>query len=307
MNKSEVHTYIELNNVSKHYKKLKAVDELSLKVFKGDIYGFLGPNGAGKSTTIRMILSLIKPTGGEIKLFGKDLTHNRYQTLSRIGALIEKPDFYNYLTARKNLEILGRISKVENLARRIDETLDLVGLLDRADSKIKSYSQGMRQRLGIAQSLLHEPDMIVLDEPANGLDPQGQKEMRQLIRDINKEKGITVLISSHILNEIEQISNRMVIINNGKSVVEGDVHELLNQEEMKVSFYVYDLYRANQMINQSVFDKYFVESSVEKITLQLNQDQIPEVTQFLVQQEIEVFAIKPLRSLEEYFLNITQA
>lgn len=298
-------TYIELISVSKHYKKLRAVDELSMKVYKGDIYGFLGPNGAGKSTSIRMMLSLISPTGGEIKLFGKDLAHNRYQTLSRIGALIEKPDFYNFLTARKNLEILGKISKVENLNKKIDETLDLVGLLDRGNSKVKSYSQGMRQRLGIAQSLLHNPDLIILDEPANGLDPQGQKEMRQLIQNINQEKGITVLISSHILNEIEQISNRMIIINKGKAVVEGNVHDLLNQGEMKVSFYINEIQKAVQLIGESALGSSFVKSDEEKITLTLTHEQIPEVTHFLVRHNLEVFAIKPLRSLEEYFLNIT--
>ena len=299
--------YIELINVSKHYKRLRAVDELSLKVFQGDIYGFLGPNGAGKSTTIRMLLSLIKPTGGEIKLFGKDLAHNRYQTLSRIGALIEKPDFYNYLTARKNLEVLGKISKVDNLTKRIDETLELVGLLDRADSKVKSYSQGMRQRLGIAQSLLHNPDLIMLDEPANGLDPQGQKEMRQLIRKVNEEKGITVLISSHILNEIELIAKRMVIINKGKSVVEGNVHELLNQDEMKVSFFVDRSKEVASMVQQSVFQSSYVESDIEKVILNLSQEQVPEVTDFMVGKGFRIHAIKPLRSLEEYFLNITQA
>ncbi|MCF8372675.1 MAG: ATP-binding cassette domain-containing protein [Bacteroidales bacterium] len=300
-------TYIELISVSKHYKKLRAVAELSMKVYKGDIYGFLGPNGAGKSTSIRMMLSLISPTSGEIKLFGKDLAHNRYQTLSRIGALIEKPDFYNYLSARKNLQILGKISKVENLSLRIDETLDLVGLLDRGNSKVKSYSQGMRQRLGIAQSLLHNPDLIILDEPANGLDPQGQKEMRQLIRDINREKGITVLISSHILNEIEQIANRMVIIDKGKSVVEGDVQELLNEGEMKVSFFVSNPSKVLQTIQSSTFAKHYVDSVEDKITLTLTHEQVPEITRFLVEKNIEVFAIKPLRSLEEYFLTITKA
>lgn len=300
-------TYIELDSVSKNYKKFKAVDELSLKVYKGDIYGFLGPNGAGKSTSIRMMLSLIKPTGGQIKLFGQDLAHNRYQTLNRIGALIEKPDFYKYLTARENLEILGRISNVKNLTRKIDETLDLVGLLARSGSKVKTFSQGMRQRLGIAQTLLHDPDLIILDEPANGLDPQGQKEMRLLIQRINVERGLTILISSHILNEIEQLSNRMVIINKGKSVVEGNVQELLNQGEMKVSFFVNEAGKAKKLILESALANHFNESADGKITLSIEQERIPEVNRFLVEHDIAVSAIKPLRSLEEYFINITTA
>jgi ABC-2 type transport system ATP-binding protein len=299
--------YIELNSLSKSYQKFKAVDDLSMKVFKGDIYGFLGPNGAGKSTSIRMILSLIKPTGGEINLFGQNLAHNRYQTLSRIGALIEKPDFYNYLTARKNLEILGKISNVENLGKKIDETLELVGLLPRSESKVKTFSQGMKQRLGIAQTLIHDPDLIILDEPANGLDPQGQKEMRQLIRRINIEKGLTILISSHILNEVEQISNRMIIINKGKKVVEGNVQELLDEREMKVSFHVDNVEKTTEVIKASQLGKYFIESDQEKVTLNINQEQIPEVNEFLIGHKIGVFAIRPIRSLEEYFINITTA
>ncbi|MCB0652221.1 MAG: ATP-binding cassette domain-containing protein [Saprospiraceae bacterium] len=300
-------TYIELDSVSKNYKKFKAVDELSLKVYKGDIYGFLGPNGAGKSTSIRMMLSLIKPTGGAIKLFGQDLAHNRYKTLSRIGALIEKPDFYKYLTARENLEILGKISEVKNLTRKIDETLDLVGLLARSESKVKTFSQGMRQRLGIAQTLLHDPDLIILDEPANGLDPQGQKEMRHLIQRINVERGLTILISSHILNEIEQLCNRMVIINKGKSVVEGNVQELLNQGEMKVSFFVNEAEKAEKLIRESILANHLNESAEGKITLSIEQERISEVNRFLVEHDIAVSAIKPLRSLEEYFINITTA
>jgi ABC-type multidrug transport system ATPase subunit len=297
--------YIELEGVSKHYKNLKAVDNLSLTVYKGDIYGFLGPNGAGKSTSIRMILSLIQPGSGRIKLFGKDLAHNRYQTLSRIGALVEKPDFYNYLSARDNLKILGRISKLKNLNRKIDETLDLVGLLERGGSKVKTYSQGMRQRLGIAQTLLHDPDLIVLDEPANGLDPQGQKEMRELIQYINRERQVTILISSHILNEIEQISNRMVIINKGRSKVEGDVQALLNEGKMKVMFHVNDVLKVNEWIKNSVYAAYLIETEGDKLGLTMEMDQIPEVNKEMVNAGFQVFAVKPTRSLEEYFINIT--
>jgi len=163
--------FIELNAVSKFYNKFQAVNDLSLTVQEGDIYGFLGPNGSGKSTTIRMILSLIKPSSGEIKLFGQPVSFKQNQGLHRIGALIEKPDFYKYLSARKNLEILGRISGVSQLHKRVDEVLDIVGLTSRGSSRVRTYSQGMKQRLGIAQTLLHDPDLIILDQPTIGLDP----------------------------------------------------------------------------------------------------------------------------------------
>jgi ABC-type multidrug transport system ATPase subunit len=299
--------YIELKDVSKYYDKFKAVDKLSLRVNKGDIYGFLGPNGAGKSTSIRMILSLIRPSAGTIKLFDKNLVENRYQTLSRIGALIEKSDFYNYLSARKNLHILGRISEVPNLAGRIDEVLDIVGLSQRATTKVKAYSQGMKQRLGIAQALLHKPDLLILDEPANGLDPQGQMEMRDLIVSLNQDHGMTILLSSHLLHEIEQIANRMVIINKGKTIVEGRVHELLHDGELKVSFEVSDPTKASELLNKDGHKAEISSSDDKHIVLELSKELIPLITKKLTDNNIEVFEIRTLRSLEEYFLNLTQA
>lgn len=295
--------YIELNNVSKYYKHIKAVDNLSLTVFKNDIYGFLGPNGAGKSTSIRMILSLIKSSSGSINIFGHDLSKKRKQTLSQIGALIEKPDFYNYLSARKNLEILGKISKVQNLDSRINEVLELVDLTERQNSKVKTYSQGMKQRLGIAQTLLHEPKLIILDEPGNGLDPQGQIEMRELILRINKEKGITIVISSHILSEIEQIANRMVIINKGKNVVEGNVKELLYGGKMKVLLITGNNEEATKILNKRNIN---FDISKDKIIMNISRNDIPVLNKILVENGIDVFSLEPVKSLEEYFINITK-
>ena len=297
--------FIEIDGLCKSYKQIKAVDHLSFKVFEGDIYGFLGPNGAGKSTTIRMILSLITPDEGTVKLFGKDLAYNRYQTLSQIGSLIEKPDFYKYLSARENLEILGKISNVRHLKKKIDEVLELVGLFDRGNSKVKTYSQGMKQRLGIAQSILHDPKLIVLDEPANGLDPQGQKEMRELIHAINKEKGITILLSSHILNEVEMTANRMVIINKGKNVVEGHVQDLLNESDMNVSFFINDTHLAQQKIKESAWIDQLIEYDEYKLLFKLQHHQIAELNRFMVNSDFEINAIKPLRSLEDYFIKLT--
>jgi ABC-type multidrug transport system ATPase subunit len=178
---------VEARGLEKQFGRLKAVDGVSFTVNLGDIYGFLGPNGSGKSTTIRMMLGLIKPNGGEIKLFGQAMNRNNFRLLGRIGALIERPDFYNYLSAEKNLQLLARYSKLPKDDNRIPEVLDMVGLRDRANSKVRTFSQGMKQRLGIAQTLLHNPDLIILDEPLNGLDPQGIKDVRDLLFKLNRE------------------------------------------------------------------------------------------------------------------------
>ena len=298
--------FLQFEQVSKLYNSFLAVDKLTFNVYKGDIFGFLGPNGAGKSTSIRMALSLIKPTSGKINLFGSDILNDREKTLSKVGALIEKPDFYSYLSAQKNLEILGEISAVQGLKAKIDEVLDLVGLTSRRNSKVKTFSQGMKQRLGIAQTLLHDPKLIILDEPANGLDPQGQVDMRELIVRINKERGITVIISSHILNEVEQICNRMVIINKGKSVVEGDVSELLTGSRMKVSYVTDDNEQTLALLSNSEFKDNINGIEKEKLTLLMEHENIPRLNDFLSKEGVKVYSIEPIRSLEEYFITMTK-
>jgi ABC-2 type transport system ATP-binding protein len=298
--------YIEIHNLSKHYGEIRAVDQLSMKVLPGDIYGFLGPNGSGKSTTIRMMLSLIRPTSGQILLFGHDLAVDRYRTLSRVGALIEKPDFYNYLPARKNLEILGKLSKVRNLNSRVDEVLDLVGLLPRAKSIVRTFSLGMKQRLGIAQALLHKPDLIILDEPTNGLDPQGQKEVRDLLKSLSNDLNITILISSHILFEIEQIANRMVIINQGKALVEGNVQDLINGQDRQVTYVLEDSAPVCAVIPGTPWESRFQKCTSERVWFKISKEEIPDLTTFLIGKGIRIYAIEPVRSLEEFFLQLTE-
>jgi len=298
--------YIEIQNLSKHYGNIHAVDNLSMKVLPGDIYGFLGPNGSGKSTTIRMMLSLITPTAGKIMLFGHDLATDRYKTLSRLGALIEKPDFYNYLSARKNLEILAKLSEIQNFKHRVDEVLELVGLLPRATSSVRTFSLGMKQRLGIAQSLLHYPDLIILDEPTNGLDPQGQKEIRELIKSLNRDKNITILISSHILFEIEQIANRMIIIDNGKALVEGNVQELVNSQDRQVAFVLGDTAAGLLLLKGTCWETSIIKHDQERIYFKISKEEIPQLNAFLVTNQMQVFAVEPVRSLEEFFLQITE-
>jgi len=285
--------------------EVKAVDSLSLSVFAGDVFGFLGPNGAGKSTTIRMMLSLIKPTEGEIKLFGKSLRKERNSILKNIGAIVEKPDFYGYLSAYKNLEILGRLSQTDVSKKRIMEVLEFVGLAKRYKSKVKTYSHGMKQRLGLAQALIHNPDLIILDEPTTGLDPQGMKEIRELIIHLSKDQNKTIFLSSHILSEVEIVATRMIILNKGKKVVEGSVSELLNKNELQVTVEVGNLDQADKIIKESQWANKLKSSVNGKMTFVLQQNEIAELNKFLVFKEIEVSAVIPTKSLEGYFLNIT--
>lgn len=296
---------IEINSLSKNFKDLRAVNSLNLNVFEGDVFGFLGPNGAGKSTTIRMLLSLIKPSEGSIKLFGKTLEKNRIEILKRIGAIVEKPDFYGYLSAYKNLEILGKISGKEISKNRIMEVLELVGLGKRYKSKVKTFSHGMKQRLGLGQALLHDPDLIILDEPTTGLDPQGMKEIRDLILHLSKEKKKTIFLSSHILHEVELVANRMIIINKGTTKVEGLVNDLLNAKKLKVSFEVNDEEKTNNLLMQSGWKDKLEYNAKTVFMFSLENNEIAQLNKYLVENGIAVSAVIPTRSLEDYFLKIT--
>lgn len=302
---SSVEKVIQISSLSKRFKDLLAVDELELHVNRGDVFGFLGPNGAGKSTTIRMMLSLVSPTSGTINIFGKSLLENRKEILTNIGAIVEKPDFYQYLPAIKNLEILAKISGKEVSSKRIIELLDLVGLKDRAGSKVKTYSHGMKQRLGIAQALLHDPELIVLDEPTTGLDPQGMKEIRDLILRLSKDENKTIFLSSHILSEIELVANRMIIINKGKKIVEGEVSNLLNSNKVKVTVEVENIVTVKNILETTKWLNQIESISANKINFNLEQNEIPLLNKFLVENGIMVNALVPVRSLEDYFLNIT--
>jgi ABC-2 type transport system ATP-binding protein len=212
--------------LSKAYGKRLAVDRLDLQVNRGELFGFLGPNGAGKTTTIRMALGLIAPTNGSVEILGLEVRHNRSKVLPRVGALVESPALYGYLSGRNNLrafaDLLGGVAE-----KRIDEVLDIVSLTGRDKDKVKTYSMGMKQRLGLGVALLNNPDLLILDEPANGLDPAGIVEMRDLLRALAAE-GKTVFVSSHVLSEVQQICNRVAIINHGKLIRLAPVHELLD-------------------------------------------------------------------------------
>lgn len=291
---------LDINNLCKNFGDFTAVNNISLHVNKGDIYGFLGPNGAGKSTTLRMVLGLIKPSNGEILINGENISGSKRKYLNSIGALIEKPDFYKNLSAFDNLKILYKMSRLKNI-NKIKDVLNEVDLWDKRNQKIGGFSQGMKQRLGIAQTLIHDPSLIILDEPSNGLDPQGQADMRSLILKINKEMGITVIISSHILSEIEKISNRMVVINNGQKIVEGNVQELMQNELLKVSFKSNDLQLIGDFLNNK---KIQFEIKNDSIIAQINQENIPVILKQMVESNISISEAKQMRTLEELFLGL---
>jgi len=297
---------IEVKGLTKKFRSITAVDNLEVNVYRGDVFGFLGPNGAGKSTTIRMLLSLIEPTSGTIKLFGKSIKDNRNNILKKVGAIVEKPDFYLYLSAYKNLEILGKISGIENISKKVMEMLELVGLEKRAHSKVKTYSHGMKQRLGLAQALLHDPELIILDEPTTGLDPQGIKDIRDLLIHLSRDKQKTIFLSSHILNEVEVIASRMIIINNGQTQIEGRVNELLNKDRLKVRFEVDQTEKATSIIDNSEWKNNFVEIEKNKIVMEMEKEEISGLNKFLVDNNIDVSGVVPTRSLEDYFLRITE-
>ena len=290
-------------DLGKKYGDRWAVRGLNLSVRRGDIFGFLGPNGAGKSTTIRMILSLIKPSAGSVELFGLPLRENRGAVLARVGGLVERADFYLYLSARRNLEIIADlIGGVPSSS--IIEVLETVGLASRAGDRVKSYSHGMKQRLGLAAALLGSPELVVLDEPTTGLDPHGIKEVRDLIAGLAVERNVTVFLSSHLLAEIEQLATSMAIINNGSLVVQGSVAELLGAGSGKMEVEALPPGRALEILRSLPY----VEEAVpegDRILVRLPSAQAGAMNAALVGAGIEIRALVPRRSLEEYFLSIT--
>lgn len=295
---------IEVKNLRKRFGDFEALKDVSFTVYKGDVFGFLGPNGSGKSTTIRCMLSLIKQDSGSVSIFGQSLSENRISILTKTGSIIEKPDFYKYLSAEKNLEIFARISGAYSSKKDIYKMLEFVGLKGREKDKVAGFSHGMKQRLGIAQTLLHNPDLIILDEPTTGLDPQGIIDIRNLILQLKSEGKKTVLLSSHQLSEIEIIANRMVIINNGKSIIEGEVSQLLNTEELIVNIEVNNLQTAENIIRNSFRNIQIVSGDVNHLQLSINKTQVPALNKALVENGVEVYSIESKRKLEDYFIKI---
>ena len=296
---------IKVSHLSKQFRDVNAVNDLSFTVNEADVYGFLGQNGAGKSTTIRMLLTLIAPSTGEIELFGLNLRTHRREILQQVGAVIERPDLYKYLSALENLSLFAKMSGLRLPRTQLMEQLELVGLSARAHSKVKTYSQGMKQRLGIAIALVHNPRLIILDEPTNGLDPQGIADMRNLILHLSRHLHKTVLVSSHLLSEIEQIASRMLIIDKGRKVAEGSVQELFDPAKTVVEVKLKDPAESIEKIKNSTWNAFLQRVNADGVVLQLHREQVPQLNRDLVGMNIDITALQPRNSLEEYFLSLT--
>jgi ABC-2 type transport system ATP-binding protein len=297
-------TVLRAIELTKRYKNRLAVDHLNIEVSRGDVFGFLGPNGAGKSTTIRMMLHLVFPTKGDVEIFGVSLKKARHKALAKVGAVVEKPAFYTHLSALSNLEILGGLQKPVT-RRQIMQELERVGLADRANDLVKTYSHGMNQRLGLALILLNAPELVVLDEPTTGLDPQGMKEVRELIRELAREHGVTVFLSSHLLYEVELIATRMAVIHQGKLRVEGSVQDLLKKGQSSA---VVKTDRPDEVLRfLNGYDAY--RSAVlrgDGIHVDLAPENIPDLNRQLVGAGFNVSGLIPQRTLETYFLNLIE-
>lgn len=294
---------LTLQGVSKQLGGRTIVKQLNMQVEPGEVYGFLGPNGAGKTTTIRMIVGLAKPTEGTIRIMGHDVQHDRGAALRHVGAIVENPELYSYLTGRQNLLHFARLSSLVAPARRIDEVADLVGLADRIDEKVRRYSLGMRQRLGVAQALLAKPKLLVLDEPTNGLDPAGIREFRAMIRDL-AASGMSVFVSSHLLNEIQLMCDRVAILNGGRIITEQRVEDLVSSAISSVLVRVNDVEVALQVAAAAGVP---ADVMAEKqLRFLMSEQAIPALVRELVARQLEVYAIEPERnSLEDAFLHLT--
>lgn len=298
-----IQTFGLAKTFGKGKKAVHAVRGLDLQVPVGQVYGFLGANGSGKSTTIRMLLDLVRPTDGHVEIFGQAIHRNRGVLEKRVGALVDMATFYPFLTGRQNLTFLARLSGWED-KKRIQQLLQDVGIADRADRLVSGYSTGMKQRLGIAAALLNDPDLIILDEPANGLDPKGMQEVRMLIRQLAAERGKTVFLSSHILSEVEQLCDSVVIIREGQMVYEGAVRALLTQRgELRV------IAEPRGAAEHILSERWIImrDNANGAIHLQAQREEIPLIIKTLVESDIQVYEVSPYtHTLEELFLSLTE-
>ena len=293
------------HDLTKRFGNTVAVDRLNLTVRRGDVFGFLGPNGAGKTTTIRMIVGLIYPTSGYAVVLDHQVPRDKDAALAHMGGFVEVPAFYGNMSARRNLRLMGSLNAAVD-EKRIDEVLDVVGLRERADSKVGDYSHGMKQRLGIANALINKPELVILDEPTSGLDPQGMKDVRELVRELGIG-GTTVLLSSHLLHEVEQVCNRAAIINKGRVVIEGPVSEL-HPEHSSVKLLTDDQTRAHAVMAALVgAQKVCVDE--EYLIVEASDGTVREMVRALVAENIGIDAVIPAREqgLEDFFLGLTQS
>lgn len=302
---SNMDRIIETINLSKHYGLQKAVDRINITVRPGEIYGFLGRNGAGKTTTIRMLLGLIRPSEGEIKIFGEDFSANKREILKRIGSTIEFSGFYNNLSAVDNLKINATLIGIKK-KDAIKEVLNIVGLYKERNKAVGNYSLGMKQRLGIARAILHDPELLILDEPTNGLDPVGIKEIRKFIKTLAEKKRITIFMSSHILSEVEQLADTIGVIHQGRLVEEINFEELRKKNRRYIELKVSDDARTTLLLeNEFGIEDYEVYPE-ETIRIYTDHDKVARINKVLVNEDIEVSKIKLSEdNLEDYFVKLT--
>jgi ABC-type multidrug transport system ATPase subunit len=294
---------IETRSLTRRFGAQLAVNELNLQAPEAGVYGFLGPNGAGKTTTIRMLLGLIRPNAGEVRLFGESLAGNHQALMQRVGALVETPSLYPHLTGRENLEVTRRLLGAPR--EFIDHALDIVRLAQDAHRRVREYSLGMRQRLGLALALLNKPRLLILDEPANGLDPAGIHEMRDLIRLLPAEFGITVFLSSHLLSEVEQVANHIGIIHQGRLLFQGTLPELQAQRQEHLTIGVKQPDQALRCLTDAGWSAYKREEGWLTAAA-TTSDAAAQINSLLVAQHLEVFHIALAQaSLEDIFLSLT--
>lgn len=296
---------LKIDHLTKVIGKKTIIDDISFDVFPGEVFGFLGPNGAGKTTTIRMIVGLIKPTKGSVSICGFGVERQFVQAMNQIGAIVENPELYKFLSGRENLNVFARMLPSVTEAR-IQEVIDLVDLTARIDDKVKTYSLGMRQRLGIAQAMLNNPRVLILDEPTNGLDPMGIRDLRLFIRRLVEETGLSVLVSSHILAEIELLADRVAIMSRGKIVKVGTVQELINELASTVDVHVADSFEVLPIVRgfESIEQADVVDERTIRVSM--NLEDTARLNRYLLDRGVDVFGLeRRVQTLEELFISLT--
>lgn len=299
---------LEVQSLTKKIGKHLIVDNVSFQVEKGEIFGLLGPNGAGKTTIIRMIVSLMKRNGGQVWINGYNLDESFTNAMSELGAIVENPEFYKYMSGYKNLKHYANMALHNISDERIQEVTNLVGLGDAIKNKVKTYSLGMRQRLGVAQAILHQPSILILDEPTNGLDPQGIREFRDYLHSLTKE-GISVLVSSHLLAEMELMCDRFAIIEKGKLIHISTMTDSIssnNEEERQVTFEVSDAKKAIAILNEQNLVETTNLIDENQLTVTTTKETVAKINRIFVQENIDVYEIIGMKAtLEDRFLEIT--
>ncbi|MED1919351.1 ABC transporter ATP-binding protein [Bacillus thuringiensis] len=297
-----MNTVIRTENLSKRYGGVYSVQRVNLAVGEGEVYGFLGPNGAGKSTTLKMLLGLVKPTEGSVSVFGKDFSRNRLEILSQTGSLIEAPSYYGHLTGLENMRVMQWLRDVPD--KHVEKALQIVRLEKQQNKKVDQYSLGMKQRLGIAMALLHFPKLVILDEPTNGLDPAGIGEIRELIQSLPHQYGMTVLLSSHLLSEIEQVATSIGIIHGGKLLFQGSMEQLQRNSQPHVWMKTQDNEKARRVLQEmelstSLQDGYLVMEG-------MGDREVAQINRALIMAGLDVYRIEEhKKSLESIFLSLT--